>query len=359
MKRIICLLLAVVILATGVLALSSCKNKSEVPEGMQLVRGGSEYGYNLYAPEEWTVSNRGEIACAYVSKLDSTSIIFVKSEAPSAEGMTRAEATVAYFDAEMAKLPFPLTVDLHGEAAEFGNAREAYKFTYSYEYNDTTVGVMQILVYNGDDFYIFTYTSFHEEKEYGLTNYEFYLEKLGTVISTFEFIDKSGEPAKPEYERDADGWLIVSERKVAGFVLHLPESYAVDYSSGIVSATDGDGRNITMSKATYTGVDKDSYWEQRKKDLEPFVDKVKDADGKESSSLSEVEGGISVAVNIDGAKWAYSYEYTFLREGVKYHVYQVLIVKGMNGFVYTYTSAEDNFATGIDTAKEILHKIEY
>lgn len=359
MKRIICLFLTAVILLTGVSALSSCKKNNGPPDGMKLMRGGAEYGYNIYAPVGWTVSNRGEIACAYASRVDTTSVTFVKAKAPSAEGKTRAEATVGYFDEQMAKMPFAVTVDTRGEAAEFGNAPEAYRFTYTYEYEGRTVGVMQLLVYRGEDFYIFTYSSCKDKNEDGRTSYDTNLEAVGRVIATFEFIEKIGEPETPEYERDADGWLIVSDGMIAGFVMSVPDTFTVDYSSGSVSVSREDGGNITMSRMTYTGVDKDTYWERRKKELAQFVDKTDDGQGNEITSLEAIEGEISVPVELDGAKWAYSYEYTYSYDGVKYRVYQVLIVTGMKSFVYTYTATDTCYAAGIDEAKQILGKIEY
>ena len=145
MKKIIsfCLVIATVCLIA--LSLVGCKKDDGVPEGMQIVRAGSEYGYNLYAPEEWTVSNHGDVACVYVSKLDSTSVTFVKADAPvgDAEASVK-DKTMAYFDADMAKFPFAITAGIKGEATAFGNATDAYKFTYSYKYGEATIGVMQI-----------------------------------------------------------------------------------------------------------------------------------------------------------------------------------------------------------------------
>lgn len=367
MKRIIALILVAALMLGALITLTACKKDDGTPAGMQLARGGEEYGYNFYVPEEWTVSNRGEIACAYVSTLDSTSVTFVKAEAPTGDaGKTRSELTNEYFDAEMLKLPFTVTVGARGNAITFGNATEAYEYTYTYEYEKTTIGVMQILVYNGSDFYIFTYSSFVEEKEYGITYYDYYLvskddepSKLQSIINSFKFTEKKGEPPVSEYERDENGWLIVSDKTVAGFILSIPDTYGVDYSSGIVSVTKADGTNISVSKATYTGVDKDAYWEHRKAELAPLVDKTTDAEGDEVSTLSEVEDGISVAVELEGVKWAFSYEYTYQLEGKQYHVYQVLIVRGQNGYVFTYTAYEDLYATHIDEAKQILVRIKY
>ena len=47
-------------------------------------------------------------------------------------------------------------------------------------------------------------------------------------------------------------------------------------------------------------------------------------------------------------------------EGITYHVYQVLIVESMvNGYVFTYTASEENYAKHLEEAKTVLGKIDY
>ena len=53
MKKII----ALITLLASVFSLVACADTTGLPEGMQLVRGGEEYGYYFYSPEEWTVAN--------------------------------------------------------------------------------------------------------------------------------------------------------------------------------------------------------------------------------------------------------------------------------------------------------------
>ncbi len=357
MRKILCFVLAIATVLS-VLSLTSCKKDNGAPEGMQPLRCGSEYGYNLYAPEEWTVSNYGEIAAAYVSKLDSTSITFVKAEAPTG-------TLEDYFNAEMAKLPFETAVEKRNEKTAFGNATEAFKYTYSYDYNEAKIGVMQIFVYNGSDFYIFTYTSGLKDKGEGVTYYESYLEKVNSVINSFEFIEKSGEAAKPEYETDDRGYILASDKKISGFTMYVPSEYRVDYSSGMVSVSRDDGTSINVSKATYTNVQKETYWEHRLGELEKLADKTTDEDGKEVTTVKEIATLVDVTddvfddTGILSVKWAYAFEYSYMLGGESYHVYQVLIRKNMNGYVYTYTASEENYASHLEEAKAILSEIEF
>ncbi len=359
MRKILCFVLAMVTILS-VLSLTSCKKGDGAPDGMQVLRAGSEYGYNIYAPEEWTVSNYGDIAAAYVSKLDSTSITFVKADAPEGELDT-------YFDTEMAKFPFDITVNKRNEPTTFGNASSSFKYTYSYTYGESEIGVMQIFVYNDADFYIFTYTSGLKDKGDGVSYYESYLEKVESVINSFEFIAKSGEVSKPNYTTDERGYILASDKSVCGFEMYVPSAYKVDYSSGMVSVSRDDGTSINVSKATYTNVQKETYWEHRLGEIEAIADKTVDSNGKEVTTVKEITTLTDVTgevfVENDGAlsavKWAYAFEYTYALGGVEYHVYQVLIRDVMDGYVYTYTAKETNYATHIDEAKSILSEIKF
>ncbi len=371
MKKLLCLVLAIASVLS-VLSLTSCKKDDGAPEGMQPLRCGSEYGYNLYVPEEWTVSNYGDIAAAYVALRDPTSITFVKAEAPSG-------TLEEYFNSEMAQFPFAITREKENEATAFGNATKAFKYTYTYEHDINVqdingnglkddkikTGVMQIFVYNGDDFYIFTYTSALTERDAGVTYYEYYLEKVNSVISSFEFIAKSGEVKAPEYETDDRGYILASDKSLCGFTMYVPNSYSVDYSSGMVSVSREDGTSINVSKATYTNVQKETYWEHRLGEIEKIADKTTNGEGKEVTTVKELAALVDVTADVFGetggisVKWAYSFEYTYTLYGVDYHVYQVLIRKNMNGYVFTYTAEEANYAAHIEEAKAILSEIEF
>ena len=82
MKKILICLCAAILLAVCVLPLCSCGEDDGIPDGMQLVRGSDELGYYFFAPEEWTVSNTGNIACAYTTNINTASVTFVEAELP-------------------------------------------------------------------------------------------------------------------------------------------------------------------------------------------------------------------------------------------------------------------------------------
>ena len=354
MKRITAILLALTLMISSLFCLSSCGEADDgAPDGMQLVYGGDTLGYYFYGPEEWVVANLGDIACTYASKIDTTSMTFVKSEMP-------AGTIEDYFAGEAEKFPFEITV-VKNEVCNFGNGiANATKYVYTYTYKDISYTCMQIFVTNADEFYIFTFTANNAAYSDTQTYYDFYLEKATEAIEAFKFVEKTpGTETEPEYVRDADGYILVSDKDLAGFNFYVPDSYKVDYSSTLVSVSNSAGANINMSQATYTGVTNQDYWNARKDNINAFADKVLDAEtGELVSSLKEIE--TAKQIKLEGTTWALVYEYTYRFEDVDYHVYQVLIVESsINGYVFTYIASEEHYSEYLEEAKTVLNKIEY
>ena len=354
MKRLMSALLALTMIFLA-FSLTSCKNKDGAPDGMQLVQGGEKYGYNFWGPEEWTVANHGKIACTYAANVDLTSITFVETSKP--------EGTIAeYFESEKTKFPYTITVSVNGESCSFGNADKlATKYVYTYEYKKVDYTCMQIFVENGGHFYIFTYTANNVERLPDTTSYEYYLDKVNSVIENFEFITKSNATDEtPNYEKDADGYVLVSEKILTGFDMYVPADYTVDFSSCLVSVSHIDGSNITMSETTHPATTQDEYWANRREDIELFADKIKNENGETVSSFAEIKEPYKVTVK--NADAAVAYEYSYILEGEEYVVYQILMRKGTLGghvYVFTYTSTPDNYNSHLEEVTTILNKIEF
>ena len=245
MKRIISLLLITVMMVGAALALGSCAPASDVPGGMQLVRGSDALGYYFYSPEGWVVANQGNIAATYASKIDTSSVTFVKAEMPTVD-------IGAYFEGEIAKLPenFEAKVLKVPEECDFGKegerADKAYKATFSYTYGEYEMCSMQIYITEGEDFYIFTYTASLAKRSESETYYDSHLAYVNTMIEQFRFVEKSGEVGEdaPEYEK-VDGYYLVSDKSVCYFDFYMPEGWTVDMSTAIVSVSLPDGTNAT------------------------------------------------------------------------------------------------------------------
>lgn len=352
MKRILAAILALITLFTT-LALTSCGKDDGAPEGMQLVRGGADVGYNFWGPEEWIIANVGDISCTYASKIDLSSMTFTETAMP--------EGTVEeYFESEKIKFPYEITVSTAAEDCLFGNAAGlAKKYVYSYTYKDFSYTCMQIFVTHASSFYIFTYTASNNTRTGGQSYYEFYLDKVTASIDAFEFTAKTEDEYIEDYKRDESGYILVSNKTLCGFTMYVPDSYKVDYSSAMVSVSHSDGTNITMSQATYTGVTNADYWNARKESISAFADKVTDPEsGATVTTLKEIE--IEKRIDLPDTRWALVYEYTYALDGVDYHVYQVLIVaSATDGYVFTYIASEENYQKHYDEMEKVLYKISY
>ena len=312
---------------------------SDLPEGMQLVKGGEDVGYYFYAPEEWTLSNYGQISAAYASNVDSSSISFTYIGEP--------EGTIdEYFTKSLDEFPVRPYVTVSGEETTFGNADKAVKYVFEHEYTEHKFRTMQIFVSYEDRFGIFTYNSMLENiSSSEELQYDFYKEKIQSVIDNFLFVKMSGtqDTDAPEL---IDGYKLISDPSIAKFSFYVPEAMKVDEASGIVTASFADGSNLSLSRATATGVVVSEYWETRKAELSDIV-----------TDLREIE--VNKEASLGNSKRAFSYEYTFVYNNTKYHVYQVLAVTTFDGFVYTYTATESNYSTHLDDVKAIAGKVEF
>ena len=344
--------------ATLLVGCGGCKGcgGDGAPEGMQLVSGSPEDGYYFYAPEEWTVANTGEVSSVYVSRIDTTSITFIKIDPttfvkPDPQKSDEAYFFEDYFNDSKAEFPEDTEFLTSRQSILFGSgenkAKKAESYTFSYTYSEHKFGFMQIFAAHGGSYYIMTYASPLEEKSDGVTNYEYYQEKLQTVIDNFMFFDKAESTKKPESPTpDADGDILVTESKLSGFDLYLPTSFEVDYSSAIISATHADGSNITMTKTTSSGMPVNDYFELRKKELSKLV-----TDFTLINTVTDAKLGNS--------KNAVAYEYTYKYNGKAFHVYQIVAVSGRVGYVFTYTATEENYALHTSDIERIIKKVEF
>lgn len=348
MKRISAILLILALMISSLFTLTSCGQDDGAPEGMVLVRGGDSFGYYFYGPEEWVVANVGDIACTYASKIDTTSMTFVETEKPTV-------SVTDYFESEKTKFPYEINVTVNGESSTFGNADSlATKYVYTYTYKDISYTCMQIFVTNSNRFYIFTYTANNVAYSDELTYYQFYLEKATKVIDSFKFVKKTdSQESAPEYERDSDGYILVSDKTLAGFSMYVPESYKLDYSTAIVSVSHQDGATISMSQLTYTGVTFLEYWQTRMNNINAFA-------GGSCQGVRPLDKDNIETVMLKGVNNAKAYEYTYTYEGIDYHVYQVIIIEnGVNGYVFTYTAPVSAYEAHLKEAKSVLFKVEF
>lgn len=336
--------LGFVAIAIAILTLfASCGGGDDLPEGMQLVRGGDDVGYYFYAPEEWTVANNGEISAAYASKIDISSVTFAPSSAPMGD-------IASYFENAKAEFAFELKSESDIEPCDFGNADSAHKVVYEFEYEKHSFRTMQIFVSYGQRFYIFTYTAQLAERGEDKTYYDFYLEKIQSIIDNFKFVAITGTQNTPEYGADSDGYLLVSDKDICGYDFYVNPNWQVRYAETNIGISLNDGANANITEATSIGVSRDEYWTNRQEELKAFVD-----------NLTVIEE--SKETRLGNAEWAFAYEYTYEYAGEVYHVYQIIAVAGnwpfQDGYVFTYTAPESVYEEHLNDFEKMAEKVNF
>jgi hypothetical protein len=275
-----------------------------------------------------------------------------------------------------------------GEAVTFGKegeaADKAKRFAYTYEYFDYTAnktvkfGYMQYLLKHDGDYYIFTYASSMEKRAASEETYfDYYLDKedkpgkLTEIINSFRFIEKTGEEEAPEYTKDEDGYILISDSELSGFNLYVPSSFKPDYSSAIVSATAPDGTNVNMTSSAGTNENVNAYMHRRLSELKSFAENIeceymRDEDGNiivESESSDRKVIKYTRLDDFGGAINAYAYEYTYEISGEKYYCYQVIAIDGWilnySGYVFTYTAKYDNHSLHSEELANMIKKVDF
>lgn len=402
MKKILCAILALILLLGSLVACGEEESEIEIPEGLQIVRESKADGYIFFGPEGWKIANQGEIGATYLTSFNKTSITFVKAEMPEIQKGPETDADgkkIDYyklsFDAYMneTSTDFAYAISpktLSGSKTNFGSgsgaAARAYEYAYSYTAEGETYSCWQILLTRGEgadeEFFIFTYTSFGKTSDEA-SAYRVYLPKAQLAAKSFMFTKKSTEPQTPtpDYQKDSDGYILASDGSLSGFKLYLPADYEIIDNSALVRAKISDGANINIFRATDTGIgaldymfvrrtsvieiaDKDSF-----KDLELKVaEKVnleseyfKDWD-KKCTILPEYDSTLKFGNAVSGQ--VVSYKYSYSHSGYNYVCYMIFGVSPgfplfQDGYVFTYTALEDEFDTHMTEIQKILEKVEF
>lgn len=352
MKKIVALLLCLITLFSLVSCGSDLPEGAELPEGMQYA-GGAPYGFYLYVPEEWTLTAMDDIVGAFVSTLDLSSISMTRVQKPIDMDID------AYFKSTMADMPFEnFALVQDGVSRLLGDiTAKGYEYTYSYkpyEKDVQTYRVMQVISEREGAFYIFTYTALDELKNAEKTYFQTHAEDVNAILDSIQFVTPTAEENETvEYEKDEDGYLLVSKKRIAGFDFFMHPEWKCTLSSGIVEVSSPDGNaKINMTEAKDTGVVVSDYWEKRKSDLERYTD----------GAITVIKENETTAFG--DADQALAYEYTYTYRGKTYHTYQVILVHSkipvflQKGYVFTFTATEDAYAAHIDAVLKMIEKVD-
>ncbi len=364
MKKFLKVLVALVI---ATVTLVGC-NQESAPEGLELMNIRAGEGFSLYKPEGWTdvsapYNEDSYVYAARFSTVTKTAFTFVESQMP--EG-----SLSEYFSKSLDELTDDiedtLVVLAELEPCNFGNASSAYRCVYTYKYADydytasdyveKDFSFLQIFVIHEGRFFIFTYTASGLAADEA-SDYQTYLSDIQLVIDNFSISGGSTVNTEaPEYEKDEDGYNLVSDKLVCGFELYLPEGYTVIDNNGDVEAKISTGASLSLTTATQTGSIISDYWNLRKIEIERYASELTEIDVNRVNKAGE---DISVVLGNLSSTSVASYEYTYVYNGTTYHVYQVMGVDTWSGYVFTYTATEDEYESHLETIKTILEKVRF
>lgn len=371
---------ALAVILICIAALCSCqKGEITVPDGMQLVNENKSEGYVFFGPEGWVIANHGDITSTYLSTLSKVSITF--TEMSLGEG----ESIADYFTGSLDKFPYSVTFykddapiaegAATGTKTNFGTseggADDAYKYIYSYKYEETDYSCLQILLRKGESYYVFTYTaSGLPTDENGA--YKAHISKAQGAIDSFYFTSGGSEEDSPAYERDDDGYILVSDGQISGFELYVPDSYEVLSNSGLVELKINENAALSVTRASETGLGVLDYLLARRADILKIADSFEDIrisvarpistdteyfEDWELEILPTYDASLTFG-ELDQGKIA-AYEYSYVYKGTTYRVYQVLGADNLYGYVLTYTATEEEYPNNFIELKAILEKVSF
>ena len=345
-------ILAVVLLLVMIIsAFSACSEKSDAPEGFQLIACEGDK-FRLYVPTQgWSPNTESGTTSALFSANPVVSVnVFVADDA----GEMSVEEYWAYCDANFKEELGEENYKCLGSEKVTLGGQPAHKFVYEVKTDlfvadedgqPITYKVMTILCSYKGEMYVFSYNAPAEE------HFDMHLEEIegeNGMLAHFRFdVPYSGEgKVYPDNVEIPEGMKLIStdERPYRFFV---PESWVTntkaDFSAAYYSSTDSS--NVSLQYLILDSFEMDKTVEEYFTECEERYEKV-----FESYTLLSTED-----ITMDGVA-AKKYTYTIVSGGVEYKQMQAIVEKGSTMYVLTYTALPENFDSHLgDVEKMIEH----
>lgn len=335
MKKII---FAVFVLCVLLCTLVACGDKTEVPEGFQLVSGEDEI-FNLYAPKSWNSNLSSGISGAYYS-LENKVLVSAKTirNAPNYTlGEFMAKAIKSYEGMAGYEL-------VSGVSKAVLGGKEAYSMEYKATVGDV---VYKFKVVNAKYEATFTnliYSAPEEFFELGLADFE-------QMVAKFEFKTfnegeiETDEPFTLVDENTPEGYQIASKDKYE-FRLYVPLSWTVQRRSynpsAYYSTTDLSNISLMTFVKDETITDGKAYWDNYAENC--------------SYELSDIVIDENAKM---GGYPAVDVEYVATISGIKYMMRQVFLTTNDMIYIFTYTSNSLNYEKHMEEVDKMIEMFEF
>ena len=338
MKRIILIILTAAIM----LALVSCSG-DEAPDGMKAVCDREITGYSFYIPDAWSVGETGAVSAAYIMNFDSALGRSVYTTVSLAEGK-RPDDIGEYFRSCIESSAFAGAVEMitDGQTTTLGNSDSAVKYVYKLEYDSQKYSVMQIFASYGERFFTFTFTALDAEKSDGVSYFDYYVEDVGKMTGNVVFYEKASSSG-------ASGNVLISDKRICGFELYVPESwipYISEEMAGAYVSAD-DRSNVSLIRLSSS----------KQMTFEEYYAECKAGLMLSTSSFEEISVGQQATIG--NARSAQSFEYRYVYEGRTYRAYQIICQDGSYGYSFLYTALEENYESHLAEVSKIINEVKF
>ncbi len=335
MKKIIFAALIIFVLLCTLVA---CGEKTEAPEGFQLVSAEEEI-FNLYAPKSWNSNLSSGISGAYYS-LENKVLVSAKT-IRNAPNYTLGEFMAMAIESYEGMEGYELVSDV-------SNAVLGGKEAYSMEYKATVSGVVyKFKVVNVKYEATFTNLIYSAPEEF----YELGLADFDQMIAKFEFKTfsegeiETDEPFTLVDENTPEGYQIASKDKYE-YRLYVPLTWTVQRRSynpsAYYSTTDLSNVSLMTFVRTEKITDGKAYWDNYAENCD--------------YELSDI------VINEDAKMGEYpamDVEYTVTISGIAYKMKQVFLTTNDMIYIFTYTSNELNFDKHIADVNKMVEMFEF
>lgn len=366
LPRLLCVLLALCLLAGG---LTACSGQSEIPDGYQYATCAGEY-FRLFVPTQWTVNTESGVSGAYLSIDTSVSMIEVpfdltdaaltgtgdgaetagQGEDTDTEG-GNADRTATLEDFYRAHLAQISTLRDYTEEERYYTTVSGYKavsVTYAATVAGTAYRFRQVLCRVAGRFYLFTFTAPAEK-------FDTYTDIVSEIIENIQFYNTpyegSGDTKKvSDKVTPPEGMFLVSNDKVA-YRFFAPDGWTSNGESGaeLVYVTEADGSRSNVSMMAYYPEDEGfsvaDYWEMCRPHYEDALP------GFTLLSVTEDEK--------IGDRNATVYVYTYTLGGVTYKTRQAVCVYSTMIYTLTYTALPDYYDSHLPEVERMQAQVTF
>ena len=175
MRSVFKKILIVVLVIIAALALFTCSDESDIPEGIQIASLEGE-PFKLFVPKNWTLNSATGVSGAYLSSDAGISVTVTAQDGSEGDLASLVEASVEEYKAVLENF------ELVSESDIVLDKRAAKKVVFSAVYDGARYSFMRIFAKYEDDLVVFSYKA---KADF----FETYLPEAEAMLEVFRFCE--------------------------------------------------------------------------------------------------------------------------------------------------------------------------